>query len=85
MITVIITQITDVRQLKRNKDSRQSLSGVQLLSMNVLQTLFQKTIQAGLLLLKTNIKTHVYIPIVRESIQRQDLTRMGGEIDLIHL
>ena len=85
MITVIITQITDVRQLKRNKDSRQSLSGVQLLSMNVFQTLFQKTIQAGLLLLKTNIKTHVYIPIVRESIQRQDLTRMGGEIDLIHL
>ena len=39
----------DIRHLKRNKDPRQSFSGLQLLSMNIFQTLFQKTIQAGLL------------------------------------
>ena len=39
----------DIRHLKRIKDSRQSLSGVQPLNMNIFQTLFQKTMEAGLL------------------------------------
>ena len=32
----------NIRHLKRNKDSRQSLSGVPLLSMNIFQILFGK-------------------------------------------
>ena len=43
------THLYDIRHLKRNKNSRQALSGVQLLRMNIFQTLFQKTIEARLL------------------------------------
>ena len=51
----------DIRHLKRNKNSRKSLSGVQLLSINIFQTLFQKTIQAGLLETSLNKYKNSYL------------------------
>ena len=64
MITVILTQIiytNNIRHLKRNKDSRQSLLGVQLLSMNIFQTLFWKTTEAGLLETSLNKYKNSYL------------------------
>ena len=55
------THLYDIRHLKRNKNSRQALSGVQLLRMNIFQTLFQKTIEARLLETSLNKYKNSYL------------------------
>ena len=51
----------NIRHLKRVKDSRQSLYGVQPLNMNIFQTLFQKTMEAGLLETSLNKYKNSYL------------------------